>query len=57
MRTLWIQEVESLENNILEIVDSTAFCYVINEEAKTVAALVKKEQYSQVVGSQCSGRE
>ena len=31
----------------MEIVDATAFCYVINEEVKSVAGMMKREQYRQ----------
>ena len=47
VRSLWMQEIAILEENILEIVDATAFCYVANQEARMVAAQIKKEQYSQ----------
>ncbi len=42
-----MQELESLESNILGIVDSTAFCYVIHEESKSLAGAIKRQQYSQ----------
>ncbi len=47
VRSLWMQELESLESNILGIVDSTAFCYVIHEESKSLAGAIKRQQYSQ----------
>ena len=42
------KEVEAVESGVLGIVDATAFCYVANEEARAVAGIIKKEQYSQV---------
>lgn len=47
IRRLWNQELELLENNVFGITDATAFCYVVNLEVKKVAAIIKKEQYTQ----------
>ena len=47
LRSLWRTEVESIEANILDIVDPTAFCVIVEAEARRVASAVKKDQYSQ----------
>ena len=45
LRSLWRTEVESIEANILDIVDPTAFCVIVEAEARRVASAVKKDQY------------
>ena len=47
MRHLWKTEVESIETCILNIVDPTAFCVIVEAEARRIASSVKKDQYSQ----------
>jgi len=47
LRSLWRTEIESIEANILDIVDPTAFCVIVEAEARRIASAVKKDQYSQ----------
>lgn len=47
LRQLWRHEVETIESCILDIVDPTAFCVIVEAEARRIAAAVKKDQYSQ----------
>lgn len=39
--------MDCLESSILDIVDPTAFCVVVETEARRIASIVKKDQYSQ----------
>ena len=48
LRNFWKSEFDALEASILEIVDATALCAVIDEEARTTASEIKKRTYSQV---------
>ena len=48
LRTFWKSEFDSLEASILEIVDATALCAVIDEEARATASEIKKRTYAQV---------
>jgi len=48
LRTFWKSEFDSLEASILEIVDATALCAVIDEEARVTASEIKKRTYAQV---------
>ena len=47
LRSLWRTEIESIEAKILDIVDPTAFCIIVEAEARRIASAVKKDQYSQ----------
>ena len=47
LRNLWRAEVEAIEASILDIVDPTAFCVIVESEARRIASAVKKDQYSQ----------
>ena len=47
LRQLWRAEVENIETCILNIVDPTAFCVIVEAEARRIASCVKKDQYSQ----------
>ena len=48
LRTFWKSEFDSLEASILDIVDATALCAVIDEEARLTASEIKKRTYAQV---------
>ena len=47
LRQLWRQELDLMETFILDIVDPTAFCIIVEAEARRIASKVKKDQYSQ----------
>lgn len=47
LRQLWRTELETIETCILDIVDPTAFCVIVEAEARRIASAVKKDQYSQ----------
>ena len=47
LRQHWKNELDMLEAYILDIVDPTAFCVIVEAEARRIAAQVKKDQYSQ----------
>ena len=47
LRQHWKSELDMLETYILDIVDPTAFCVIVEAEARRIAAQVKKDQYSQ----------
>ena len=48
IRNFWKAEFDSLEASILDIVDATALCAVIDEEVRTMASEIKKRTYAQV---------
>ena len=47
LRQHWKNELDMLEAYILDIVDPTAFCIIVEAEARRIASQVKKDQYSQ----------
>ena len=47
LRQLWRSELENIETYILDIVDPTAFCVIVEAEARRIASALKKDQYSQ----------
>ena len=49
LRNFWKSEFDALEASILDIVDATALCAVIDEEVRTTASEIRKRTYAQVV--------
>lgn len=47
LRHRWRVELDTIESCVLEIVDPTAFCVIVEAEARRIASSVKKGQYSQ----------
>jgi hypothetical protein len=55
IRNFWKSEFDLLEASILDIVDATALCAVIDDEVRTTAAEIKKRTYAQVSSLQKCG--